>query len=325
MISDRSNARPSVVVTTRSFGSGYADPAGLLESAGLRVVRTDPGHDLGALRKVLPDAVAWIAGTSLIDERHLAAAPHLKIIARHGVGVDSVDLTAARRLGVLVTNTPGANTEAVADHTVGLTLGALRHLLRGDRAARDGTHPRLRGRELGSLAVGLVGFGNIGRAVARRLIGGFGSHVLAHDPYVPSERMRETGVESVDRLDTLAAAVDVLSLHMPGGGGSVVDAALLGRMRPSAVLVNTARGDLLDEEAVAAALVEGRLAAAAVDVLASEPAGTSPLFYAPNTIITPHIAAQTTEAVDRMGTEAAEEVVRVLSGEVPLYPVVPPK
>jgi D-3-phosphoglycerate dehydrogenase / 2-oxoglutarate reductase len=325
MTSDRSNAKPSVVVTTRSFGSGYADPAGLLESAGLRVVRIDPGHDLGALRKALPDAVAWIAGTSPIDERHLAAAPHLKIIARHGVGVDSVDLTAARRCGVLLTNTPGANTEAVADHTVGLMLGALRHLLRGDRAARDGTHPPLRGRELGSLAIGLAGFGNIGRAVARRLIGGFGSRVLAHDPYVPPERMREAGVEPADHLDTLAPVVDVLSLHMPGGGGSVVDAALLSRIRPGAVLVNTARGDLLDEGAVATALAEGRLAAAAVDVLASEPAGTSPLFDAPNTIITPHIAAQTTEAVDRMGTEAAEEVVRVLSGEAPLHPVVPPK
>jgi D-3-phosphoglycerate dehydrogenase len=325
MTSDRSNAKPSVVVTTRSFGSGYADPAGLLEAAGLQVVRTDPGHDLAALEVPLSVAVAWIAGTSPIDERHLAAAPNLKIISRHGVGVDSVDLAAARRRGVLVTNTPGANTEAVADHTVGLMLGAVRHLVRGDRAARDGTHPPLRGREVGSLAVGLVGFGNIGRAVARRLVGGFGSRVLAHDPYVPPERMREAGVEPVDRLDRLVPVVDVLSLHMPGGGGSVVDAALLGRMRPSAVLINTARGDLLDEEAVAAALAEGRLAAAAVDVLAFGPAGTSPLFDAPNTIITPHIAAQTTEAVDRMGTEAAEEVVRVLSGEAPLHPVVPPK
>jgi D-3-phosphoglycerate dehydrogenase / 2-oxoglutarate reductase len=313
--------RPSVVVTARSFGSGDADPAGLLRKAGLRVARADPAHDHAAIEETLSAAVAWIAGTSPVDDRHLAAAPSLKIVARHGTGYDAVDLAAAACRGVLVTNTPGANAEAVADHTVGLMLAALRHLVAGDRASRKGVRPVLRGRELGALTVGIVGFGYIGRAVARRLIGGFGSRVLGYDPYIAPERMREAGVEPVGDLSGLARAADVVTLHMPGGGGAVADAAFLSHMRPGAVLINTARGDLLDEEAVACALAEGRLAAVALDVLGSEPATSSPLLNAPNAIVTPHVAAQTTQAIDRMGMMAAEEVVRVLAGEAPRHPV----
>jgi len=248
----------------------------------------------------------------------------LKIVARYGTGCDSVDLAAAARRGVIVTNTPGANAEAVADHTIGLMLAALRHLVAGDRASREGIRPPLRGRELGALTVGIVGFGSIGRAVARRLIGGFGSRVVSYDPFVAPERTRDARIELVDDLSRLARAADVLTLHMPGGGSAVVDAAFLSRMRPGAVLINTARGDLLHEQAVASALAEGRLAAVAVDVLASEPATSSPLLDAPNAIVTPHIAAQTTQAIDRMGMMAAEEVVRVLAGEPPRHPVAIP-
>jgi len=321
---EETGAGPTAVVTARSFGSGEADPAGLLQKAGLRVAHADPAHDHAVLEETLSAAVAWIAGASPIDDRHLAAAPNLKVVARYGTGYDAVDLAAAARRGVIVTNTPGANAEAVADHTVGLMLAALRHLVAADRASRDGVRPPLRGRELGALTVGIVGFGSIGRAVARRLVGGFGSRVLAYDPFVAPERTREAGVEPVDDLSDLARAADVLTLHMPGGGGVVVGAALLSRMRPGAVLINAARGDLLDEQAVAGALVEGRLAAAAVDVLASEPAISSLLLEVPNAIVTPHIAAQTTEAIDRMGMMAAEEVVRVLTGEAPLHPVALP-
>jgi D-3-phosphoglycerate dehydrogenase len=316
--------RSSVAVTTRSFGSGDADPAGLLRKAGLRVTHADPAHGHAALEETLSVAVAWIAGTSPIDDRHLAAAPNLKIVARHGTGYDSVDLAAAARRGVIVTNTPGANAEAVADHTLGLMLAALRHLVAGDRASHEGVRPLLRGRELGALTVGIIGCGSIGRAVARRLIGGFGARVLAYDPFVVPERVREAGIESVGDLSGLTRAADVLTLHMPGGGSAVVDATFLSHIRPGAVLINTARGDLLDEEAVAGALAEGRLAAAAVDVLASEPATSSPLLNAPNAIVTPHIAAQTTQAIDRMGMMAAEEVVRVLAGEAPRHPVAVP-
>jgi D-3-phosphoglycerate dehydrogenase len=324
MTSNAAEAAPSVVVTTRSFGSGNADPGRLLEEAGLEVVRADPDHDYGDLAGPLAEAVAWIPGTSPVTARHLGLAPNLKVVARYGTGYDSVDLTAAQERGIVVTNTPGANVEAVADHAVGLMLASLRHIVAGDRAVRDGARPPLRGRELGALTVGIVGFGGIGRAVARRLTGGFGSTVVAYDPYVPPGRVREAGVEAVASLDELAPVADVLSLHMPGGAGPVVDEAFLGRMKPGAVLVNTARGDLVDEGAVAAALRSGRLGGAAVDVLASETSRASPLLGAPNAVITPHVAAQTAEAIDRMGVGAAGEVVRVLRGERPLHPVVLP-
>jgi D-3-phosphoglycerate dehydrogenase len=310
-----------VLVTTRSFGSGDADPVGLLEDAGLKVVRADTGHDPDSLRGYLAVAAAWIAGTAPVQERHLALAPDLKIIARYGAGVDSVDLAAAERRGITVTNTPGANTGAVADHAVGLMIAALRHFLAGDRAVRGGKRPALRGRELGALTVGLVGFGNIGRAVARRLVGGFGSRVVVYDPYVPPGEIRSVKAEPV-ALEELAAVSDVVSLHLPGGGGPLVDEVFLRNMKPGAVLVNTARGDLLDERAVARALSEGRLAAAACDVLASEQGDESSLLAAPNTLLTPHVAAQTVQAIDRMGMMAAEEVVRVLSGEPARRPVV---
>lgn len=320
------SSRPAVVVTARSFGSGDTDPASLLAEAGLEVVRADPAHGLGALVDPLSGAVAWIAGASPVDEAHLSAAPGLRVLARYGTGYDSVALAAAARRGVVVTNTPGANAEAVADYTVGLVLATLRHYVEGNRAARNGSYPTLRGRELGALTVGVVGFGRIGRAVARRVSGGFGSRVVAYDPFIRPELIRETpGVEAAADLRDLASLADVLSLHMPGGTGPVVDADLIEVMKPGTVLVNTARGDLLDEEQVAAALHDGRLGAAAVDVLASEPASASPLLDTPNTLVTPHVAAQTTEAIDRMGLWAAQDVIRVLGGESPLYPVPLPR
>ena len=245
MTSKATDVARSVLVTTRSFGSGDADPEGFLRRTGLEVVRADPGHDPAALVRPLTGAVAWIAGTAPVDDGHLSAAPNLRIVARYGAGYDAVDLGAAARRGVLVTNTPGVNVESVADHTVGLMLAALRHVVEGDRVARDGSaEPPLRGRELGALTVGIVGFGKIGRAVARRLTRGFTSRVLAYDPFVAPAGMREAGVEPVAGPEELAPKADVLTLHLPGGGDTVVDAAFLGAMRPGAVLVNTARGSL---------------------------------------------------------------------------------
>jgi D-3-phosphoglycerate dehydrogenase / 2-oxoglutarate reductase len=322
---DTASAAGAVLVTTRSFGAGDADPAGVLAAAGLRVVPGPVDHDPAALAELLGDAVAWIAGTAPITARHLDFAPRLRVVARYGTGVDAVDLHAARARGIVVTNTPGANAEAVADHTVALMLAALRHVVDQDQAVRAGRWQAQPGRELGALTVGLVGFGAVGRGVARRLAG-FGATVLVHDPYVAPDELHTAGVQPAPELAALAARAQLVSLHLPGGGGRpVVDAAFLAHLPAGAVLVNTARGDLVDEAAVAAALAEGRLGAAAVDVLASEPAAASPLLDAPNTIVTPHAAGQTVEAIDRMGMTAAEEVVRVLVGEAPLHPVaVPP-
>jgi len=308
-----------VLVTTRSFGTGDVDPGARLRAAGLEVVAGDPGHDPAALAEPLARAVGWIAGTGPVAAEQLELAPRLRVLARFGTGTDAVDLAAAAARGVVVARTPGANAESVADHAVALMLAALRHVVAADRAVRGGDwRAPAPGRELGALTVGLVGYGAVGRGVARRVSAGFGSRVLAHDPYLDAAE----GAELTD-LPVLVAASDVVSLHLPGGDEPLVDAALLERFKPGAVLVNTARGTLLDEAAVARALAAGHLGAAVVDVLAAEPATSSPLLAAPNVTVTPHLSAQTTQAIDRMGVESAAEVLRVLRGEPPRNPVTP--
>lgn len=305
----------TVLVTTRSFGGGDEDPEALLRSEGLSVVRADPGHELAALMPHLARAEGWIAGTAPIGAEHLDAAPMLRIVARYGVGVDSVDLDAARRRGVIVTNTPSANAEAVADLTIGLALAALRGIVEGDRAVRAGHWSGRVGRELGECTVGIVGYGRIGRAVHRRL-NGFGSRVVAHDPYVV-----DVDIPLVP-LAELVRVADIVTLHAPATPKPLIDGTLLTAMRPGAILVNTARAALIDEAAVAELLRTGRLGALATDVLSTEERGRSPLLDAPNVIVTPHIAGQSVQAVDRMGMSAARECVRVLvRGEAPEHPV----
>jgi D-3-phosphoglycerate dehydrogenase len=310
----------TVLVTSRSFGSGQSDPALLLREGGLDVVRGDPAHDPRTLAPVLGGAVAWIAGVGPIGQEHLNLAPGLRVIARYGVGVDAVDLEAAAARGVVVTNTPGANSESVADHAIALLLAALRGIVAGDRGARAGTWSGSRAREVSALTVGIVGFGRVGRALAHRLVAGFGARVLVHDPFVDPAEVRAAGCEPAG-LHELAAAADALSLHVPGGDRPLVDTAFLDALRPGAIIVNTARGDLLDETAVAQALADGSVGALATDVLGAEADHASPLLQAPNVTITPHVAAQTAEAIDRMGTMAAEEVLRVLDGRPPRHQV----
>ena len=305
--------RGTVVVTSRSFGHGTSDPGADLTASGLEVTRGPADHDPGALGPLLGSAVAWIAGSGPVTEEHLRLAPDLQIVARYGTGVDAVDLDAARRRRIVVTNTPEANADAVAEHTVALMLACLRHIVTADRHVRDGEWPAVRGRELGASTVGVVGFGAVGRRVAG-LVEGFGATVVAHDPFADM-----TGVEAL-ALDELLARADVVSLHRPPGPAPVIDAAALERMPDGAVLVNTARASLLDEDAVAAALDGGRLGAVGADVLRGvddpdAPAagdGPSPLLTAPRTVLTPHCAAQTDQAIDRMGAAAVAEVIRVI-------------
>jgi D-3-phosphoglycerate dehydrogenase len=316
------DVRGTVLVTSRSFSSGVQDLVGTLRAAGLDVVRGPAGHDLPALREPLAQAVGWIAGTGPITAEHLAHAPRLRVLARYGVGVDAIDLPAAAARGVVVTNTPGANSDAVADHALALLLAGLRDVSGGDRRVRIGDWSVRRGRELGSLTVGVLGFGRIGQGVARRLAG-FGTTVLAHDPFLDDERIRAAGAEPVS-ADELPARCDAVSLHAPGGR-RVVDAGWLARAREGLLLVNTARADLIDEVAVAAALRSGRLTGYAADTLAAEGHDTdSPLLaddLADLVVITPHSGAQTVEAVDRMGAAATADLLAVLAGTTPTHPV----
>lgn len=315
----------TVLVTSRSFSSGAVDVVARLERAGLTVVKGSPAHELEALGPPLSTAVAWIAGTAAVTAEHLARAPHLRVVARYGVGVDAVDLAAAARAGVVVTNTPGANSEAVAEHAVALLLSALRAIPAGDRRVRRGDWSVSRGRQVSGSVAGVVGFGRIGRGTARRLAG-LGCTVLVHDPYVDAADVAAAGYTPASVLQIRSSA-DVVSLHAPGGN-RLVDRSWLDHCPGGQVIVNTARADLVDEVAVANALREGRLFAFAADTLAAE-AGedSSPLLaddLADRVVVTPHLGAQTVESVDAMGSLAVNDVLAVLEGREPANPVHPP-
>jgi D-3-phosphoglycerate dehydrogenase len=308
----------TVLATSRSFSSGSIDLVGRLAEAGHQVVTGPADHDLDQLRPLLTDAVGWVAGTGPVTAAHLDAAPQLRVVARYGVGFESVDLQAAADRGIVVTNTPGANSGAVADHAVGLMLAVLRGTTEGDRRVRAGDWSVLRGRELGSLTVGIVGFGRIGQGVAARL-SGFGSRILAHDPWLADEQLRTAGAEPMG-VTAMAAACDVVTLHAPGGR-TIVDRDWLGAARQGLVVINTARADLVDEQAVADCLRAGGLGGFAADTLAGDTrGGTSPLLaaeFADRVILTPHFGAQTVEAVDAMGSIAVDNLLAVLGGAVP--------
>ena len=316
MTADRLTGR--AVITTRSFGSGDADPEGLLTEAGLEVVRADPSHDPAALADALVGAVAWIAGVGPIGAAHLDLAPDLRVVARYGVGVDAVDRAELARRGVVLTNTPGVNAETVADFTLLLMLAALRQL---PVSLAETMPPPLASRELGAMTVGILGLGRIGRAVARR-VAAFGAEVIAHDPTLRTGAALPDGLPGLAvGLEDLVAGCDVLTLHAPALDRPVLDAALLARVRPGLVLVNAARAELIDDAALAAALADGRVAVAALD--AHRVAAGSPLDGLPGVLLTPHVAGQSRESVDRMGMTAAADALRVLRGEPPRHPVPP--
>jgi D-3-phosphoglycerate dehydrogenase len=262
---------------------------------------------------LVADADGLLAGLDEIDERVFDAAPHLRVVARYGSGVDRVDLDAARRHGVVVTATPGANTNAVAELTIALLLAVARPLLQGRDAARGGSWKSLRGIELEGRTLGIVGLGRIGSRVAEKARG-LGMRVVAFDPWVAG----------TVTLAELQAAADVVSLHCPltDATRNLVGRAFLARLKPDAALINTARGELVDERALVEALDDGWLRAAALDTLAHEPPSPDdPLLHRDDVLVTPHLGAATEEAADAMGRIALEELVAVLSGRKARYAV----
>lgn len=277
---------------------------------------------------------AWMRADAVIVRRRrvggseLERAPSLKVIAKHGVGLDNIDLDAARSRGVVVVSTPAANSNAVAEFTVALMLGLARRLVTAVQLGTQwgaGEEPRIDGIELMGKTLGLVGLGRVGSRVGE--IAGYGlrMRVVGYDPALPVGVARDPA-EVAGCLEDVLCQADVLSLHVPLTAETMglVNAERLGMLKRGCCIINTSRGGVIDEGALLAALDAGRVRGAALDVFETEPLPAEhPLRRDPNVLLTPHVASATREALEKMAMEAVEGVLDVLAGRLPKYPVTP--
>jgi D-3-phosphoglycerate dehydrogenase len=282
-------------------------------------IRHCNGADRAELLSAIADVDAiLVRSATKVDAEALAAAKRLQVVARAGVGLDNVDVRAATLSGVMVVNAPTSNIVSAAELAIALLLAAARQISAAHASLRQGEWKRSRftGIELFEKTLGIVGLGRIGVLVAQRL-SAFGMNVIAYDPYVQAGRAAQMGVRLVD-LDTLLQESDFVSVHLPKTPETIglIGAEELAKAKPTMVLVNAARGGIVDEAALYAALKEGRIAAAGIDVYAQEPCTDSPLFELDNVVATPHLGASTEEAQEKAGIAVAKSVVLALSGEL---------
>lgn len=313
-----------ILVTPTSYGRHDSRLKSDLEALAGKVTYNEGGKPLSSeqLQELLPEVDGYIAGLDAIDAAALAVAGRLKVIARYGVGISNVDLAAAREQGIVVTVTPGANSKSVAELTIGLMLNLARPIIDAAAQTRRGGWPRTSGFSLEGKTIGLIGLGAIGREVARRL-NGFDCRILAYDVLVDEDFVRQQGLQIVDRQRLLAAA-DIVSLHVPvlPATRGMVNTSFLAAMKKGACLVNTSRGELIDEPALLQALATGHLRGAALDAFNQEPpAADNPLLSLPQLIATPHMGAHTDGATDAMGRMALNDCLAVLRGKPPAHPV----
>lgn len=259
-----------------------------------------------------------------VDAAVVEAGANLKVIARAGIGLDNVDVEAATRRGVMVVNAPQSNILSAAEHTIALLLALARNVARADATLRSGEwdRERLQGVELHGKTLGIIGLGRVGTMVAQRALA-FGMPLIAYDPYVSRERARELSIELMPDLGALLVQSDFVTVHLPRTAETegLIGERELALMKEGARFVNTARGGIVDEEALAGALRSGRLGGAALDVFSEEPVTEHPLFELSNTVVTPHLGAATREAQDKAGAAIAEMVRLALRGEFVPYAV----
>ena len=305
-----------VLIGSRSFGTTFPEHFDALRDAGFEVLPNEHGRAYRAaeLLERLPEVDVIVTGTDELTAEVIAAAPRLRAIVKHGVGLDSVDVEAARARGVTVTATTGAMHDSVADLAMALLLAVARAVVPAHLGVVAGEWRPTTGMELRDRTLGLVGLGRIGRELAVRAQA-FGMDVRAHDPY-PDEAWAAGHGVVLGTLDDVIAAADVVSLHAPGGpDGPLLDAARIGRLRAGAIVINTSRGSLVDEAALARALREGRLAGAGLDVFADEPPTGSPLLELDTVVLTPHVGGRTTDAQRRMGEQCVADCIAALDQE----------
>jgi D-3-phosphoglycerate dehydrogenase len=295
-------------------------PRGLdaLSEAGFEVderLGLSPGELVEAVKGA---AALIIRSATRVTAEVLDAGADLIVVGRAGIGLDNVDVEAATRRGVMVVNAPQSNVLSAAEHTVALMLAQARNIPQANTDLKAGAWNRSRweGVELNGKTLGIVGLGRVGVLVAQRALA-FGMRLAAYDPYVSAERARQIGVQLVPDLGDLVADADFLTIHLPKTRETIglIGADMLARAKPTLRIVNTARGAIVDEEALADAVREGRIAGASLDVFATEPTTESPLFELDHVVVTPHLGASTAEAQDKAGVTIAEQVILGLNGD----------
>ena len=282
------------------------------------------------LMALLPDVHGILLAMGIrMTSEVIDRCTNLEIIGRHGAGYDIVDVEAAHKKGIIVTNTPYGPTESTAEHAFLLMMAAARHLSVTDRALRDGDfqiRERVVGWELKDKPVGVIGFGRIGRRFAEMCRGAFDMTIYVYDPVIEASEVESWGAIYMSDLLEFARQVDFISVHLPliPQTQHLINREVLSAMKPEGILVNAARGPIVDEKALYEELKEKEIAAAGLDVFDQEPPETNnPLFELDNIVVTPHLASFTDEGRRRMGVTAAEDILRVLRGEPPKYPVTP--
>ena len=313
-----------LLVTPTSYGKNDPRLKTQLEAQVGEVIYNPTGKPLTSaeVAQLLPGLDGYIAGLDSIDAQALQAADRLKVIARYGVGVDKVDLAATRAKGIVVTNTPGANSVSVAELALGLMLALARQIPEAVEEVHQGKWPRYTGISLEGKIIGILGLGAIGKQLARRLAG-FDCTILAYDPYADATFARDNHVELVP-LDKVTEEADFISLHLPllPETRGMVNDAFLNRMKKGSFLVNTSRGEVVDEDSLLKALQSGQLKGAGLDAFTLEPPSAgNPLLALPQVIATPHLGAQTDGATSNMGWFAMRDCLAVLKNEEPAYKV----
>ncbi|WP_226553671.1 phosphoglycerate dehydrogenase [Celeribacter naphthalenivorans] len=309
-----------VLVTATNFSELCKEAKALLLENGCDVIENDFGRPMtfDELKDRVADVDAVVAGVDDWNEDVFKIAPNLKAIARFGVGVDNIDIETARKYGISVTNAAGGNSNAVAELTVGLIISAMRSVPQLHASTREGKWDRFVGDEIINRKIGILGFGNIAQSIAKKLQG-FDVDVMAYDKFPNMAAAEKLGVTMVD-ADTVVAEADVLCMMLPSLKEThhFMNAETFAKMKDGAYFINTARGALVDEAALAEALTGGKLRAAAIDVYETEPTSVdNPLFSIPNILTTPHTAAETYETYHGVGLITAQAVLDVLAGKTP--------
>jgi|SRR5699024_2160920 len=285
----------------------------VLKDNGVKVVTPIYDNKQSILNNV-KDCDAILVRTTKLDKDIINNAPNLKVIVRHGVGLDNIDLDLAKRKNIYVSNTPSANIDSVAEHTLGLIISLFHHIIKADKGIREeGFHIRniYIGKELKNKTIGLIGMGKIGKLVAKKCALGLNMKVIAYDPYVKT--IDEKYINKVDTIEQIFRESDVVSLHLPYKNSlyHLIDESELKQMKKEAILLNVARGGLVNEDALYNALDKEMIWGAAMDCFEQEPTSKSnPLFKLSNFISTPHMAAHTEESIIKMAVHAAKKIVQ---------------